>query len=403
MGGRACIEYLMEFVLPLVEGGEMRVSKPLTVEEVRAYTEQLPHASEAVIAIEAARTNVLAQLVVRPPSLILDAEEVFLTAAVHNLLFFTHPDRERWTATKRRLGKVLKTAEVLAAQPLTAVRTRVLARHGLLHNVFDVTRNDVRVSWWTGSASFFGQAPPSRLSRWPGLRRVRSEVTVAKFDTLLGIAETLPVIASLVRRTPLTPLLTTSTIAPPIYWEGSAFLLRDAEIARAIAYSALAHPTMESRLEACCRYAVALLRMLERDPPSADVRAVCAFLVHLTVLLVQSELGSVTELRSLSQFVPKDGAEAKYPGVTALLAMPSALALLNSAIARPPGLDDGELGNTWREHNRAVQERVGSAVVSALAQRLARCIGGGLPLSAGQDHGSSLSVAQSASSEDYSS
>src|SRR6185295_8005800 len=115
-------------------------------------------------------------------------------------------------------------------------RTRVLARHALLHNVFALKRRDVTVSWWTGRARFHGQRPPSRLTAWKGVRRVREDVAEVDFDELLAVPDTAPVVATLLRRTPLTQLLDSHAGAPPLHWEDAVFVLRDPELARAVAY-----------------------------------------------------------------------------------------------------------------------------------------------------------------------
>jgi len=167
----------------------------------------------------------------------------------------------------------------------------VMARHALLHNLFHLTRNDITVSWWTGRARFHGQRPPARLTSWRGIRRVREEVTVVDFDELLAVPDTAPVIATLLRRTPLTQLLDAHPGAPPLHWEDAVFLLRDAELARAVAYRLV--PDAPPRDQVCgpARLAAAFEQMLERAPDEADVRAVTAFLVHLAALFCFGELG----------------------------------------------------------------------------------------------------------------
>ena len=153
MAGRELEALLDRFVLPLVKGGELAVGRPIAVDELRTLEEQIPHASEKVVEVDDARTDVLADLVVRPPSLVFDADELSLAAAVHNLLFLVHPRADSWSVSGSARKKVLETAQGMAARPLSQSRSRVLARHALLHNVFDLTRVDTKVSWWTGSAT----------------------------------------------------------------------------------------------------------------------------------------------------------------------------------------------------------------------------------------------------------
>ena len=105
------------------------------------------------------------------------------------------------------------------------------------------------------------------------------------FDELLAVPDTAPIVATLLRRTPLTQLLDNHPGAPPLHWEDAVFVLRDAELARAVAYR-LVPPDAPPRdaVAGPARLAAAFEQMLERAPDEADVRAVAAFLVHLNAL-----------------------------------------------------------------------------------------------------------------------
>jgi hypothetical protein len=120
---------------------------------------------------------------------------------------------------------------------------------------------------------------------------VREEKTVASYDELLGTVEVAPVVSAVLRRTPLTHLLSMSREGPPLQWEDAVFLLRDPELARAIAYAAVRGSEPRQVVAAPARLAAAFEQMLERAPPAADVRAVTAFLVHLNALLALGETG----------------------------------------------------------------------------------------------------------------
>ena len=65
---------------------------------------------------------------------------------------------------------------------------------------------------------------------------MREDVTVVGFDELLAVPDTAPIVATLLRRTPLTQLLESHAGAPPVHWEDAVFVLRDPELARAVAY-----------------------------------------------------------------------------------------------------------------------------------------------------------------------
>ena len=331
------------------------------------------------MAVDEARTAVLADLVVRPPALVLEEDDVRLAAALHNVLFLVHPDADGVTVTRRVRSRVAETARRLAAQPLSRSRRRVLARHGLLHNVFDIKRIDTKVTWWTGSADFMGQAPPARLLAWEGVRRVRREDDTARYDELLCSEEATPIMAILLRRSPLTQVLSSHPQAPALHWEDAVFLLRDAELARAMAYAALAPATPEQRLAAPARFAAAFEQMLERSPSDEDVRAVAAFLVHLSALLAHAEVrqhGLEARSATLTTVLAPERAGKRPRGLTTFLALPNALRSVDVRLAEPPGLDDDRrLAERWRVHRAQVAEGVGEAVIETLVARLQRRLG----------------------------
>ena len=378
--------FLERFVRPLVTGGALHVGRPITSAELDRFDGALPHASVAVEAVDDARADVLALLVARPPPMILGSEELALAAALHDALVLAHPDADGALVTDRMRKKVAATALALASQPLTRDRTRVLARHALLHNLFDLGREDVLVSWWTGHARFLGQHAPARLTAWKRVRRVREETSRAGFDELLASPDVAPVTAALVRRTPLTQLLSTHPAAPPLHWEDAAFLLRDPELARAVAYALLGDG--EPRVDAAAlagpaRLAAALEPMLERNPPAADVRVVVAFLVHVAGLLAMAE-SAVTEPSAKSPLysaVLGAGGGQRPRGLVTFAALPDALELVAPELARPPGLESEPLWlRRWQAHRAQIQELIGPPLITSLADRLARHLGGTVSL-----------------------
>ena len=95
----------------------------------------------------------------RLPALVLERDELALAAGLHNALFLVHPRAELWSVSDRQRRRIIDNALALVSQPLTRSRTRVMARHALLHNLFHLKRSDTTVSWWTGRARFQGQKP----------------------------------------------------------------------------------------------------------------------------------------------------------------------------------------------------------------------------------------------------
>src|SRR5690349_4355345 len=134
--------FLRTFVKPLVAGGELHVSRPISQEDVDAWSADLPHASVEQVDVDDARTAVLSTLVVRPPALVLDQDELLLAAGLYNALFLAHPSADGVLVTERQRRRIVSTAQAMVGQPLTRSRTRVLARHALLHNLFHLARTD---------------------------------------------------------------------------------------------------------------------------------------------------------------------------------------------------------------------------------------------------------------------
>jgi hypothetical protein len=369
-------DFLTKFVKPLVAGGELHVGGPIPAAEVARWEHELPHASVEQMAVDDARTTVLSTLVVRPPALILEADELALAAGLHNALFLVHPRAELWSVSDRQRRKIIDTALALVSQPLTRHRTRVMARHSLLHNLFHLKRSDIKVSWWTGHARFQGQRPSKRLTAWKGIRRVREEETIVGFDELLAVPDTAPVIATLLRRTPLTQLLDSHPGSPPLHWEDAVFILRDAELARAVAYRIIPDAAPRDQIAGPARLAAAFEQMLERAPDEADVRAVTAFLVHLSALFCLGEINMREQNAKsplISQVLASEAAAQRPRGLTTLFALPGALATVDARLATPPGIDQlPALAARWKVHRAQTAELLSEAVIDALAQRLKR-------------------------------
>ncbi len=372
----AARDFLTKFVRPLVAGGELRIGAPYPVVDVERWDAELPHASVEVEAVDDARTSILSTLVVRPPPMLLELDDLRLAAGLHNALFLVHPRAELWSVSDRQRRRIIDNALTLVSQPLTRSRTRVMARHALLHNMFHLTRHDITVSWWTGRARFQGQKPSKRLTAWKGVRRVREDEVVVRFDDLLAVPDTAPVVATLLRRTPLTQLLDSHPGAPPLHWEDAVFLLRDHELARAVAYRLVPDATPKEQVEGPARLAAAFEQMLERAPDEADVRAVAAFLVHLSALFALGEI-HMREVNAksplISQVLAAEAAGQRPRGLTTLFALPGALAIVDPRLATPPGIESiPALAARWKVHRAQTAELLSDAVIDALAQRLRR-------------------------------
>ena len=385
MATASCAEFLEFFVLPLVAGGEMHVGRPIDVRRLEELERELPEASLPLVAIDEAREAVLSNLVVRPPALVFDLDELYLAASVHNLLYLAHPDAEAFSLSQSVRAKVVATAQHFAARSRTGNRRKVMARHALLHNLFDIGRTDLKITWWTGSATYLGQPIPRRLLRWPDLRRVQETETHVGFRDLFQGADIAAVLVALVRRSPLSQLLYSGDDGPHLHWEDAVFLLRDAELARSIAYNSIRARDSPARLAIPARFAAGFEQMLERTPSESDVRTVAAFLVHLNCLLALDEI----VLREKSPLLAAALGGGQRPrGLATFLALPAALGLVDARLATPPGLvNDARLAARWKIHREQVLESLGESLVQGLAERLRRHLTSVLESPAPQEDG----------------
>ncbi len=365
-----CEEFLERFVLPLVAGGEMHVVGPIDGPAFEELTQGLPHASVPLVAIDEARARVLGGLVARPPALVLDEDELSLAAALHNLLYLAHPDAEGWAVSESKRAKIVRSAQSFAARPRSTRRTQVLARHGLLHNLLAIGRTDVKVSWWSGSSTYVGQKVPSRLMRWQDVRRVRQEESRVGFRELFHGADVDAVIATVLRRSPLTQLLSAGQGGPHLHWDDVVFILRDAELTRALAYLVTAGKTAEAQARAPAHLAASLEQMLERTPAPADLRAVVAFLVYLNCLFALKEIDLRQDSPLLAAML---GTSKRLRGIATFFALPAAVAMVDAHLARPPGLaEDEALERRFVAHRGQAAKLLGDSVIESLAERLRR-------------------------------
>ena len=89
-------DFLERFVRPLVAGGELHIGPPIPMADVDRWDQELGNATVELVAVDDARSAVLSTLVVRPPALVLERDELALAAGLHDALFLVHPRAERW-------------------------------------------------------------------------------------------------------------------------------------------------------------------------------------------------------------------------------------------------------------------------------------------------------------------
>ncbi len=365
------VEFLDGFARPLVAGGDARVGDPLDVRTVVEWEIYLSEAAEALMAIDSARETVASGLVIRPPAMPFGGDELRLCAALYDALLLVHPDVDRWLA-RRAKDRVRDAALELARLPAPDGRRDLLSRHTTFHNLFGLSRIDVRIRWWTGKAAFRGMRPPSRLVAWPSIRRVTEERESMSFSEIMPKeGDDGAVGRALIHASPLTDLLAPARSWPEFEWRPEVVaILADPELARAVAYHWLSAPNI-ARLHPPAAAAAAWERMLVRKKvPPADVRTVTAFLVHVASLYALAETG-MADLDAPSGLFTDGG-----PAAALFLALPDVAVIADPALAAPPGLEeDPRLARRWRSHRKQARGPETQARNLALAEKLGAALG----------------------------
>ena len=160
---------------PLVLGGALRPQHAVGARRALALTQAI-----GIHAIDAALFDRVQRLRVRRARRLVPIDalgpptdmEWALAAALNDLLQAANPVFDgalRRSSAARILESCVAT--IAHVRPPTTVGD-ALSRHTWLSPTSELTRTDTRVSWWTGSQTFRGEAPPARLQAWPGVRRV---------------------------------------------------------------------------------------------------------------------------------------------------------------------------------------------------------------------------------------
>lgn len=229
-------KWLHDFVLPLTAGGDVRISGVIGQVELDQLLTAPLDREDSGLRVAEARQAVMAELLIDPAPPELDSDAIRLAAAVQALLFLSHPATHGTTVRKSRLKELSRwAAETATLQEPAGVRALV-ERHSMLHHLFDLARDDVRVSFWVGKREFRGSEPPARLLKWPELRRVREERWRTPFVTeAVADAGQRAIVAALLASSPLTDLLEPARLEPAIELSPLARFIREPVIARAVA------------------------------------------------------------------------------------------------------------------------------------------------------------------------
>jgi hypothetical protein len=229
-------KWLHDFVLPLVAGGDVRVAGVLGQRELKRLILHPLDREESGLRVSEARQAVMAEILIDPAPPELDEEAVRLAVAMQAVLFLSHPEAQGSTVRKSRLKELGRWAADVATLPAPEAVYALAARHSMLHHLFDLGRDDVRVSFWVGRREFRGTEPPARLLKWPDLRRVREERwRTGLLTEAAGDPGQRAIVLALLASSPLTDLLEPVRMEPPLDLSQVARHLREPVVARAVA------------------------------------------------------------------------------------------------------------------------------------------------------------------------
>ena len=236
------------FLAPLVIGGPMHLHKPigglvaLAMEGDRPYPDPDLGSHMQLARVRIARALAPVDRFEAPTS-----AEWAMTAVLNDLIQSTHPGFDavfRRSSPAKLLGIL---DETLDRVPACATVGEALSRHTLFSRVFDVTRTDVSLSWWTGKETFLGTEPPARLKAWPEIRRVnetrlpRSLVELPSGGGVVPSTSFLSTLNKFLQVTPLTDLAQANRKEPAFQWSTGTLGLVASRNGRTLAIRALAN------------------------------------------------------------------------------------------------------------------------------------------------------------------
>lgn len=347
--------FLRCFVLPLCEGGEVHVGRPLGAAELAVLlkeTELELHEENRLLS--EARARILRALWLYRVEATWDEVSAKLAAAIHNLLCLSHPD----LGGRSRRARIDRFTASLLALPSPADPEELLRRHSLCLGVLELTRLDVELDTWAAVYSFKGQAPPRRLLRWKGLRRVRETRRTVSWLAEETLAEAqLELLRALFAASPLTALLSPTRPRPALELGGLAGYLRWPVVARLCV-----HTYLELGLHAV---GPALARAFWQLADGATRRR------DRSLELSSGLVGYLFAARALQRgAAPLEGGGELEADLCAVLLAIDACGLLPGADA----IGDAEVARQLAKQNELTRRRLGAETAQALTLRLQRSL-----------------------------
>lgn len=246
---RALAERLFEsFLAPLVLGGPMRPTHAFGGRAALSIGDGVvPADVDTLSRVTLSRVRVARRIVpidrFEPAP---TGPEWALAAVLHDLVIATHPAFDavlRRSAPARMIEIAALTLERISK---SATVGEILSRHTWLGRMFEITRTDVEVRWWTGSQRFLGEDPPQRLLAWPEIRRVQQTRTphglmdLPTAGSAIDLAKFTSCVVLLLGHTPLSDFATLERQVPVFQWTRDNLALAATHAGRTAVLRALA-------------------------------------------------------------------------------------------------------------------------------------------------------------------
>ncbi len=383
-------QFLGTFVLPLLSGGPVQVSRPLRPRERDMWLGEVTRATSDLQFVRLRRAQELTPHPALPEP---DDEELSLWIGLHNTLVFDHPDRARVWSRNTTWRRVEGATRTLLTLPFPDSVSASLARHVSVGAFLGIRRTDTLVTSAAGEHRFRGQDPPRRRF---GL--TSAVAGAARSDTIDWLdaqhaAETRRLLEDVMRASPLTCLLEPRR-APPGW---SPLLAVDVLRQRGLARSVVHHWARAKEWISVGGAVMSALLPSIAPPPSADPPPRRAGMLALPGAVPASGpdalavvVGALVHLHFLKvlEFDARLGLAlgSRDPGILGFLALPLLLPSLGavtgtplSQLAVPPGsvgAEGFEAGShrRWNEYLEHLGELVPRAAVENLLAGLVPAI-----------------------------
>ena len=370
---RTLPQFLDQFVLPLLMGGDVLVTGPIRPKEHRTMLADADGLSLPALGFARLRR---AHLVVADPELgPPDDDELSLWVGLFNVLALDHPERTRVWARDATWSRVEGTTRSWLTLPSPSSRADGLARHLSVGALTSLERLDTVVAIPGGEVRYAGQDLPRARLRFTGLHHTGDRQEVVRWRGQDHAPEVVRLLDDAMRASPLTCLL--DPLSAPADWSPlqAVEYLQDRAFARAVCHAWSSHPDWVRLGAAVTRSVLSVLAAEQQGTGSAHAQspqdasrplalsgttiptdpaalaAVVGALIHLHVLRVlelEARLGVALGSRDA--------------GVQAFLALPLLLPRLQLIMGSPLGglgsdtTMEAQMTRRWAEYVDHLEE-----------------------------------------------